>query len=235
MMMDDFTTEIGGVEYLCRNDGTCVVKAAPGSVGAVSLRDFIQVGRNRYQLKEIGSMKNPEVETIRIPRSVEKIGDNCFCGCQSLREVTFTSGCQLKEIGKGSFADSGLRAIRIPRSLEKIGEGCFCSCESLEEITFESDSQLKEIGNLAFAGSRVQTLEIPAKCETLTRLSLDGVKTVTVSRGNENFVMKDGKIHEKCFDGCRPLSEGRLESGSQLNDIEESIVCDSGPMLELVA
>jgi hypothetical protein len=63
-------------------------------------------------------------KSILIPKSVEEIGKDCFYACKSFYEITFESGCQLKEMGKFAFDNSCLNSIRMPKSVEKIVGNC---------------------------------------------------------------------------------------------------------------
>jgi hypothetical protein len=58
---------------------------------------------------------------IRIPSSVETLGEECFARCESLATVTFESDSKLSQIhNKAIDRCSSLAAIWIPRSLETI-------------------------------------------------------------------------------------------------------------------
>jgi hypothetical protein len=74
---------------------------------------------------------------IVVPNSIEMFGAKCFYQCESLKEVIFESGCNLKRIEKWAFRLSGLKSIRIPSKVEFIGEECFSHCKSLNEVIFE--------------------------------------------------------------------------------------------------
>jgi hypothetical protein len=152
----------------------------------------------------------------------------------------------LKEIGKSAFYECVIKSIGIPSNAEVIGEFCFSGCNSLCGVTFEAGSKLKEIGRSAFHATGVDRLEIPAHCEILTGLSLDGLKSVTISKGNKSFILRDDFvmnlsgtaliryfggderivikscveiISEGCFLHCKPVCEVSFESGSNLKEI----------------
>jgi hypothetical protein len=59
--------------------------------------------------------------TICIPSSVEKIGRDCFVGCQSLSTITFESGSQLSSLSEYAFWSClSLSSIFCPSSLQTI-------------------------------------------------------------------------------------------------------------------
>ena len=59
------------------------------------------------------------ISSVRIPASVESIGERCFCHCKSLSEVTFSDGSQLKNIDNKAFYQAKITEICIPGSAEK--------------------------------------------------------------------------------------------------------------------
>ena len=111
------------------------------------------------------------LKTITIPKSVEKINDDCFYSCYNLTKIIFEDESQLKTIGKQSFfacrsletVDFGqnsclteikkeafmfcgkLETITIPKSVKKINEFCFIYCKNLTKIIFEDKSNIQEI------------------------------------------------------------------------------------------
>jgi hypothetical protein len=166
--MAELNAEVGGVRYLCKSDGTCVAESGVYATGIMTdlfFRNVFELGSGKYVLKGISVMAGRNMETVRIPKNVEKIDKRCFYECRSLCEITFESRSELREIGENAFYYSGLKSIQIPKNVEKIDECCFYGCESLCEVTFESLSELKEIGENAFACSGVKSIQIPRNVE----------------------------------------------------------------------
>jgi hypothetical protein len=97
---------------------------------------------------------------ILIKNGIESISAGCFSECRSLSEVTFESGCKLKEIGKSAFKSCSIHSIRIPSNVEVIREYCFSWCP-LHKVTLESDSKLKEISKGAFGSCPVAYVTLP--------------------------------------------------------------------------
>jgi hypothetical protein len=118
-------------------------------------------------------------------------------------------------MGKAAFTRCGIHSIGIPRNVELIGEQWVDYCQSLCEVTFESDSKLKEICAYAFGETGVDMIEIPAGRERLTGLSLDGMRSVTVSNENKCFILRDSfvvnlsgtKLYLYCFDILGEMKE----------------------------
>ena len=53
-----------------------------------------------------------------LPKSLEKIGDKCFAGCESVKEIC------VKETGE------------LPENLDEIGKGAFANCSELKRMIF---------------------------------------------------------------------------------------------------
>ena len=110
-----------------------------------------------------------DIETLVIPRHVQRIGRSAFRGCTSITSLTFEGGSELSYIGFSAFAGIAVTTLTIPRSVTKIagdtednaaagvgsdegGIGAFQDCTALATLTFESESQLRFIGYRAFKG-----------------------------------------------------------------------------------
>ena len=146
-------------------------------------------------LREI---RNREIESVEIPKSVKIIGHSVFLGCEYLTSVeipdTVTEiagsafmNCKslrnivipdsVKKIDKYAFAASGLRYIDLPRSITEIHDGIFYNCYNLSSVTIPD--AITRIGSKAFSG-----------CESLT----DVVVPTSVT-----------EIGDTAFSGCRSL------------------------------
>lgn len=182
-----------------------------------------------------------ELEEMKIPASVEEIGENCFSGCTSIYSVTFETGSVLKRIAKGAFGGCReLREIQLPESLEEIDDDCFSSCDSIYDVTFASEGVLKRIGNEAFSRcADLQEIEIPASVEEIGERCFSGCVTLShVTFASESVLKRIGnqafyaciflkeieipasveEIGEKCFN-ITFLSGIKLASGSVLKRI----------------
>jgi Ca2+-binding EF-hand superfamily protein len=145
------------------------------------------LGKSCFQNNEV-------LRTIRIPKIVEVIPEECFCGCSNLSSFSVESGSHLRRIENSAFAYChSLNNILVPASVELLGHDCFLCCTSLTVITFEPDCCLKEIGEWAFFG-----------CSFLRRFDFP------------HFVEVIGSY---CFDYCISLSEFCVPRGSRLQRI----------------
>jgi hypothetical protein len=61
------------------------------------------------------------LQDIRIPASVEIIGNECFRGCMALSSVIFESGSKLSQIGENVFDECyAMQSFMIPRSVVSV-------------------------------------------------------------------------------------------------------------------
>ena len=80
-----------------------------------------------------------------IPDGVTEISDRAFLRCESLREVMFEAGSELKMIGKSAFEFcKNLAKINLPEGVKSLGDYAFCLCESLKNIQLPNG--LEKIG-----------------------------------------------------------------------------------------
>ena len=73
------------------------------------------------------------LKRLTLPRSLTRIGEQCFVSCANLEQITFPD--TLKEIGDGSF--SGCKALErlvLPEGLETIGSLAFSDCTNLTSV-----------------------------------------------------------------------------------------------------
>ena len=84
-----------------------------------------------YQRIENGAFIGSSVQSIKIGKSIEAIGDHAFRDVSSLTEVTFHSESKIKSIGKGAFQNTGLKTIELPESLLSVESDAFLGCSNI--------------------------------------------------------------------------------------------------------
>lgn len=72
--------------------------------------------------------------------SVEKLGRNCFMGCNNLEEIILKIGSNLKFIKSGALYGTKLKVFYVPRSVEQIEYDSFSWCKQLKRVIFAYDS-----------------------------------------------------------------------------------------------
>ena len=60
-----------------------------------------------------------------------------FCGCGSLRRVSFQSGSRLAHVGQKCFRETAIGQIALPAALQEVGEEAFARCRSLSAVYAE--------------------------------------------------------------------------------------------------
>lgn len=100
---------------------------------------------------------NSEIESIKLPGSIKKIGDEAFGNCHNLKEINLGNG--VKQLGNYVFSwDEKLTKIELPPSLQEIGVYDFYK-SGIRSITLNEG--LKNIAQSAFIGTHVEKLYIP--------------------------------------------------------------------------
>lgn len=89
------------------------------------------------------------LKTIKLPNSINSIGNMVFIGCTGLANVTIPNS--VTSIGIGAFSScTGLLSITIPNSVLTIGDNAFDSCTSLTSLII--GESVTTIGTMAFLG-----------------------------------------------------------------------------------
>ena len=78
---------------------------------------------------------------VKLPSSMETIGDKIFASCQSLQ------------------------SIEIPEGVKHIGDFAFLGCKNLSKVKFPSTLQV--IDNEAFVGCKIQSVILPNHCRKI--------------------------------------------------------------------
>ena len=89
------------------------------------------------ELREMSFYKCPNLKTIKLPDSLQKIGNNCFDSCTALESVDFGGAV---EIGQSVLAEcTAVKTITISGNCTLLNDGtdepAFADCSSLESIT----------------------------------------------------------------------------------------------------
>lgn len=127
------------------------------------------------------------VKTMKLPASLETIGEGAFYGFDALTEISFTKDSALKEIGDYAFAlCTHLKTLLLPDSARTIGKDAFINCMNLTKA--DLGNGLNEIGDEAFIfNDGLVVLIVP---DTVTAIGTDILKghgaelTVICSEGS---------------------------------------------------
>lgn len=100
--------------------------------------------------------------SVRLPDSIEIIGDGAFDGCYALTEINFPKN--LKAIGNRAFGWCRFTEANLPDTVMTIDEQAFC-CVPLTSLHLSEN--LRSIGKIAFEYNHLQSLYIPASVESV--------------------------------------------------------------------
>ena len=95
----------------------------------------VNIPKGNTEIMDFAFAGCKSMQYIKIPASVEMIGNCAFFECDFLSEIEIEEG-QLQEIGDYAFTDCEMESIVIPTKTGKIGEYAFSDCKRLEKIWF---------------------------------------------------------------------------------------------------
>ena len=136
------------------------------------------------------------LESIHIPSTVTKIGNGCFLGCKTLKEVTFEPGSELQTIGKDAFDEcSKLETISCESALK----------EKLSGVVGESKISVTH-WNVNFVTDANTKTEPVENNKTVAKPRTDPAKDGYIFAG---WYTKDesGKWADKAFNFDTPITD----------------------------
>ena len=138
--------------------------------------------------------------SIKLPESIERIGDYAFRGCSGLSSVTIPNS--VISIERLAFYDCrGLTSVTIPNSVTSIGSSAFKNCSSLTSVTI--GNSVTSIGMGAFENcTSLTSVTIPNSVTSIGESAFyycSGLTSVTIG----NSVTSIG---DEVFSGCSGLT-----------------------------
>lgn len=112
----------------------------------------------------------PQMETIKIPASIEMISVSVFYNCGKLATVEFETKdgkSNLKEIRQSAFGNSGLTSFSFPESVSEItlGSGIFTNCSKLKDVHISS--KITSIDGLFSGVTSIENVTVASDSEYL--------------------------------------------------------------------
>ena len=115
-----------------------------------------------------------KLKALKLPASLEIIGDLAFSSRDAVTGVTFAKNSQLKQIGKQAFAMLvHLKEITLPDSLQSIGHEAFVNCIEMKKA--DLGAGVTSIGEEAFLyDEALVSLKVPDSATELGEKIIEG-------------------------------------------------------------
>lgn len=140
-----------------------------------------------------GFRQCPNITSVYIPDSVQKMGGSAFFYCTSLKRVRMPKN--LENIPLEAFSNCpSLTEIEIPEKVKILSGKSFYKCSSLEKITLHEG--LEEIGKDTFYGcSSLSELKIPhsiKKIDSKWMKNCDSLRVLEIAQGETDVYKTEG-------------------------------------------
>lgn len=211
---DGFTMSLYGTKLIkCNDIEECHIPYGVKIIAKGAFKDAKNV-KNLYipnsveEIEEYAFSCLP-IESVNIPKSINKWGEGAFSCCAELKNVIIEDG--LPRLGLSMFAHCNkIKSINIPDSVTNLPDRIFNYCKNLESISIPAN--LNNIGDSAFyACENLKSIVIPKSvigiqddtfgyCENLTN--------VTISEG----VIA---LSSHCFEACIRIRNLRIPATLQ--------------------
>lgn len=137
-------TSVSDLRYFIINDKEVKVTGFNNGSSDLVIPEKTILNGKEYTVVGIGSeaFKDLEIKSVTLPKTLKKIGDDAFSGCESLTSIEIPSS--VTSIGMDAFAIcSSLTSIEIPSSVTSIGWGAFSNCKNLDVVIDNAEDNVK--------------------------------------------------------------------------------------------
>lgn len=216
---DGFTMSSYGTRLVkCNDIEECHIPYGVKCVASGAFKDVKNIRSlyipNSVEEIEPNAFLGLDVESVYIPKSVNKWGECAFKYCTKLKKISIEEG--LTKLGISMFASChNLETIKIPSSITSLPDRIFDSCKSLKSI--DLPSSLNYIGDSAFyACEDLRTIVIPPSVigiQDNTFAFCEHLSDITISEG---VVV----LARCCFEACISITKLRIPATLQHIDTD---------------
>lgn len=160
----------------------------------------------------------PKLISVKLPKTITKIGDYAFQGCNNLKEIEFQTGTE--SIGNGAFHSCNLAKLELKAGLKSIGSAAFSGnyywigddfisgiAPKFEEVILPEG--LETIGKEAFYNNfNLKRIAFPSTLKTIGADAFSGCNQL----GSISLPTSLQNIPENAFRDCSSLTEVRIPS-----------------------
>ncbi len=191
--------------------------------------NYMAVDSNVYSKDgRVFVMYNPtkNEDSFIIPKSVTKIDNCCFMGCD-LENIVIPNG--VTEIGEMAFEECyEITSIALPSSVEKIGASAFFACENLENVALPSG--LTKIEAHLFEGANLMEITVSSSVKEIDDYAFSGCSFADL------YVPSSVKrIGEEAFSYCSNLTNVTLSNGLEYIGVGAFSFCNSIESIKIPA
>ena len=207
-LKEDGTYEVVSIKNTYRGGwfakDTLVVPSTYKGVAVTSIKSLhLQKTKNLVISDGITSInqaafEKSSLETIKLPGTLTKLGDNAFNQCYYLKKVEIPSGITYIPVMAFQFCIN-LETVTFKGNVTMINEYAFNGCEKLSSI--DIPESVVEFGALSFAGcSSLTHFDISQYVEAIGEGAFDectALVSFDVDEENVNYSSKDGILYNK--------------------------------------
>lgn len=197
-----YTYTPGTTEAAVKAGPNLMGSGSPNASGDIEIRtSFVGADEGTYNVTSIGNYAFVDcgLTRVRIPNSVQDIGESAFNGCSELTQIELPEG--LSSLKNSTFMGcAALTAIDIPLSVISLGNDVFHNCSRLTEVLIPIN--VNSIGSSVFQDcTNLITITIPYGVTAIENYTFYGCSAL------ESAVIPSsvGSIGRSAFEGCSML------------------------------
>ena len=92
----------------------------------------------------LGSSTNSNLKSVKLPKTLKRIGDYAFIKCEGLKSIDIPSG--VESIGEKAFYETGIKKVTLPSSVKEIGSYAFYSSDISTTLKIQNKEGVVKFG-----------------------------------------------------------------------------------------